>query len=72
MPSATECHNDICIAAPQLNLTRSEEPVALELRSVMSKIGFRIKGQGEKISKIAVRGIQWQGVLRWTPKTKAP
>ena len=51
MPSATECHNDICIAAPQLNLTRSEEPVALELRSVMSKIGFRIKGQGEKISK---------------------
>ncbi|MFQ8747374.1 MAG: fimbrillin family protein [Alistipes finegoldii] len=63
MPSATECHNDICIAAPQLNLTRSEEPVALELRSVMSKIGFRIKGQGEKISGIAVRGIQWQGSI---------
>lgn len=63
MPSATECHNDICIAAPQLNLTRSEEPVALELRSVMSKIGFRIKGQGEKVSKIAVRGIQWQGSI---------
>lgn len=63
MPSATECHNDICIAAPQLNLTRSEEPVTLELRSVMSKIGFRIKGQGEKVSKIAVRGIQWQGSI---------
>lgn len=63
MPSATECHKDICIAAPQLNLTRSEEPVVLELRSVMSKIGFRIKGQGEKISGIAVRGIQWQGSI---------
>ena len=51
------------MTAPQLNLTRSEEPVALELRSVMSKIGFRIKGQGEKISGIAVRGIQWQGSI---------
>ena len=29
----------------------------------MSKIGFRIKGQGEKVSKIAVRGIQWQGSI---------
>ena len=29
----------------------------------MSKIGFRIKGQGEKISGIAVRGIQWQGSI---------
>lgn len=29
----------------------------------MSKIGFRIKGQGNKVSNIAVRGIQWQGEI---------
>lgn len=63
IPSAEECHTDICIAAPQLNLTSREEPVAMEFRSVMSKIGFRIKGQGEKVSGIAVRGVQWQGQI---------
>lgn len=63
MPSATECHTDICIATPRLNATDADDPLRLEFRSVMAKIGFRIKGQGEKISRIAVRGIQQSGEI---------
>ena len=63
MVSPNDCHTDIWIAEPQLNLSRQSQAVELPLRSMMAKIGFRIKGQGEKISKIAVRGIQWQGEL---------
>lgn len=63
MPSATEGHTNIFLATPQLNRTQSEVPVELQFRSVMAKVGFRIKGQGEKISTIAVRGIQSQSEI---------
>ena len=63
MPSATDCHTDICLATPVLDIRNRQEAVGLEFRSVMSKIGFRIKGQGNKVSNIAVRGIQWQGEI---------
>lgn len=63
IPSATECHTDICLATPVLDIHSRRESVGLEFRSVMSKIGFRIKGQGEKVSGIAVRGIQWRGEI---------
>lgn len=62
MPSAIDCHTDICIATPVLNVLKPGT-IGLKFRSVMSKIGFRIKGQGEKVSKIAVRGIQWYGEI---------
>lgn len=62
-PSATDCHTDICLATPVLDIRNRQEAVGLEFRSVMSKIGFRIKGQGNKVSNIAVRGIQWQGEI---------
>ncbi len=61
--SADDCHTDIYIAAPWKNLRRRKEPVKMTFRSVMAKIGFRIKGQGEKISRIAIRGVQWQGQI---------
>ncbi len=57
LPSGDDCHTDIMIATPRLDLSASEEPVGMEFRSVMTRIGFRIKGQGEQISKIAIRGI---------------
>lgn len=60
MPDADDCFTDIFLAAPIMNLSGSEEPVAPKLRSVMSRLGFRIKGQGEKITSIAIRGIQWE------------
>lgn len=63
MPSATEGHTNIYLATPQLDRTQSQTPVELKFRSVMSKVGFRIKGQGEKITKIAVRGIQSKGEI---------
>ncbi len=63
MPSSVDCHTDIYIAAPKMNLTRSTEPVGLNLRSVMAKIGFSIRGHGEKVSKIAIKGIMDEGEI---------
>lgn len=62
-PSSKECHTDICVAASRMNVSSVNLPVSLKFNSVMSKIGFKVKGHGQKISRIAVRGIQDEGRL---------
>lgn len=63
MPSGNACHTDIFLATPRLNLQRSGNPVDLQMRSVMARIAFSIKGHSEKISKIAIKGIQDAGEI---------
>ena len=60
--SPTDSHRDILLATA-MDRMRDKEPVALKFHSLMSKIGFKIKGQGETVTKIAVRGIQVEGEI---------
>lgn len=70
MPSGTACHTDIYLATPRFDLQPGERPVDLELRSVMARIAFSIKGHGEKITKIAIKGIQDAGEIALDAKNE--
>lgn len=54
---------DIRIARA-IDRSPSVEPVALEMRSVMAKVGFRLQGDGVKrVTKIALQGINEKGTI---------
>lgn len=58
-----DAHTDVFVATPVLDRQHGTQSVALEMRSIMSKVGFRIQGKGEQVSKIAVRAVREKGTV---------
>lgn len=57
-------HTDVFLALPRLNtMSIRGTDLSLTMRSVMSKISFQLKGGGQKVARIAIRGIIEEGTI---------
>lgn len=66
VPQICENQPDLLVSVPVLDkniLSNGSVPVPFSMNHALSCIGFKIKGNGEKIDKIAIKGISISGDL---------
>lgn len=61
----TKCENqpDLMVAIPKKNFRPAPSGVPLSMKHALASIGFGVRGSGQKITKIAVKGVSVRGTL---------
>lgn len=63
VPTDVTIQPDLVVAAPKKNLTKSDGRIDFAMKHVLTCIGFKIAGQGEKVTSIKIKGISTTGTL---------
>ena len=63
VPTTCENQPDLMVAIPRKDIRPTGSPVSLQMEHALTCVGFKVAGNGEKITGISVEGVSMTGTL---------